>query len=270
MRDGMAYDGTPVQSGTESRHTNLTGESPHFSIAGLREAVVVARRFVDDPQNRSRSYVEYDCRDLYTMEPYIGCRRAYAMGGLNNGDCHVLRPATNLIEQTTGDVGPNTPARRTDGDRVLIGFVEGSKSRAIIIGVLTHSFSHYGATAEDGDRRMILHNECRAEIDKLGQLTVTHKTGATVTFLDSGDVVLAPASGRDLFIGANGATENLVLGQQLKQFLSNLIDALLSATYPTGTGPSGSMLPPSSTTLQSLQAQLDALLSKMSFTTEEV
>lgn len=268
--NGVAYDGTPLQAGTEEDQHQLTGVTPHFSALGLREMVVIDRKFVDEDGNRSRSYVEYTCRDLQTMTALPGCRRVNIMGGIVNGDEYVLRPATVLRVGGTQKISKQTPAINTDGDRVLVGFIEGSQSRPVILGVLTHTFSKYGATLDQGDRRFTTHNGTTIEIDKLGQYTLTHKSGSLIKFFNDGSIQLTPASGKDLFIGASGATENLVLGQKLKTFLNNMINALLAAQYPTGVGPTGPMLPPQQTVLQNLQTQLDDLLSNMSFTTQEV
>lgn len=95
---------------------------------------------------------------------------------------------------------------------------------------------------------------------------ITKLVGKAPTGLVDGDIVIRPRAGMKVFIGDIGATENLVLGQAFKTFAESLIDALLAATYPTGTGPSGPMLPPQATTLTQLKAQLNNLLSDMAFT----
>lgn len=264
------YDGQPIQAGLSRGSYALTGQRAHYSIGDLREMVVVARYYVDDQQNRSKRFVEYTCRDLHTSELYPGCRQLSQMSGVEDGDDDVLRPSTSFLPgsgSTTGAlVTEHTPAKDTDGDQVLIGFIQGSRSRPVIVGVFRHSGSQYGATAADGERRLTQHKGTTLEVNAKGEYTITHKSGSTFTMLDSGDVQMRPASGKKLFHGDVGATENHMLGQQTKQFLSDLIDALLSATYPTGVGPTGPMLPPSQTQLQTLQENLGNLLSNMAFT----
>lgn len=244
-----AYDGTPIQAGV--LETGMTGRFPQFSILGIREMVVVGRRYKKDQFNRSKTQVEYTVRDLKTGDTFPGARRLDILSGPVNGEDNVLHPAGKIRKNTAGEVGTQTPATSTDGDRVAVAFLEGSRSQPVILGVFRHPDATYGATEADGERRLIAHNGAFVEIDK------------------DGNVRVAPAPGKDVFIGDKGATENLVLGQKFKQFASDLIDALLAATYPTGVGPSGPMLPPQSATLTSLKAQLDTLLSDMAFTQKE-
>jgi hypothetical protein len=264
------YDGHPVQAGLGRADYGLTGQRAHYSIQDLREMVVVARYYVDDPRNRSKRFVEYTCRDLHTSESYPGCRQLSAMGGVDDGDDAPLRPSTSFVAGATGTTGAlvteHTPAKDVDGDQVLVGFISGSRSRPVIVGVFRHSGSQYGATSADGERRLTRHKGTTLEVNEKGEYTVRHKSGSTLAMLDGGDVQVRPAAGKKLFHGDVGAAENHVLGQQAKQFLSDLIDALLAATYSTAFGPSGTMLPPSQTQLQALKAGLDSLLSNMAFT----
>lgn len=213
----IAHDGTPLQAGTEPSEHRLTGEHAHFSAAGLREMVVIDRKFIDETGNSSRSFVEYTCRDIHTGENVPRCRRANAMGGLDNGDDNVLRPST-LVRESIAPLTKQTPAIKTDGDRVLVGFIEGSRSRPIIIGVLTHSSSKYGATQEQGDRRFTIHNGTTIEIDKDGQYTIVHKSGSTLKFLDNGDVTVTPA-GNLLLAGADAVpTDGVINGSAIDPF----------------------------------------------------
>lgn len=268
-----SYDGQPIQAGLCRADYALTGQRAHFSIMDVREMVVIARYYVDDPRNRSKRYVEYTCRDLHTGEQFPFCRQLSQMSGVDDGDDNTLRPSTSFLPGTTGVtgalVGDQTPAKDVDGDQVFVGFISGSRSRPVIIGVFRHSGSAYGATSAQGERRLTQHKGTTVEVNAKGEYTVRHKSGSTLSLLDSGDVQIKPAPGKDIFHGDVGASENHMLGQQTKQFLSDLIDALLTATYPTGLGPTGVMLPPSATTLATLKANLDSLLSDMAFTQKE-
>lgn len=268
-----SHDGHPTQAGTGSDDFALVGRRAHFSIGDVREMVVVARYYVDDPRNRSKRFVEYTCRDLHTGESYPGCRQLSQMSGVDDGDDNTLRPTTAFLSGTTGVTGAlaneHTPAKDVDGDQVLVGFISGSMSRPVIVGVFRHSGSQYGATAAQGERRLTRHKGMTIEMTSKGEYVIKHKSGSSIVLLDSGDVQVRPASGKKLFHGDVGAAENHVLGQQLKTFMSNMIDALLTATYPTGVGPSGPMLPPSQTALTNLKANLDAILSNMAFTQKD-
>jgi len=267
------HDGHPIQAGLSRVDYALTGQRAHFSIMDIREMLVVGRYYVDDPRNRSKRYVEYTCRDLYTSELYPYCRQLSQMSGLDDGDDNTLRPSTSLLPGATGVtgalVGEQTPASDVDGDQVMVGFVSGSRSRPVILGVFRHSASGYGASSAQGERRLTRHKGTTIEVNEKGEYTIRHKSGSTFAMLDSGDVQCRPAAGKAIFHGDVGAAENHVLGQQLKTFLSSAIDALLSATYPTAFGPSGPMLPPSQVRLQELQANLDDILSNMAFTQKD-
>lgn len=265
-----SHDGHPIQAGTNRGDYALVGQRAHFSIMDLREMVVVARFYIDDLRNRSKRFVEYTCRDIYTSELYPYCRQLSQMSGVDDGDDNTLRPSTSFLPGIPGDhVKEQSPALQVDGDQVLVGFISGSRSRPVIIGVFRHSGSQYGATAVQGERRLTQHKGTIVEISSTGAYTLQHKTGATVTIDDDGNVIEHPAPGKKLFHGDAGATENHVLGQKFKQFASDLIDALLAATYPTGVGPTGPMLSPQQTVLQNLKANLNDLLSNMAFTQKD-
>jgi hypothetical protein len=268
-----SHDGQPIQAGLVRSTYALTGQRAHFSIMDVREMVVIARYYVDDERNRSKRFVEYTCRDLHTSESFPGCRQLSPAGGVEDGDDNPLRPSTSFLpgsSSTTGAlVTEHTPAKDVDGDQVLVGFISGSRSRPVIVGVFRHSGSQYGATSEQGERRLTQHKGLTIELNAKGEYALTHKSGSRIVLLDSGDVQARPAAGKKLFHGDVDATENHVLGQQLKQLLSDAIDALLSATYPTGLGPTGTMLPPAATQLQTLQSNLDDILSNMAFTQKD-
>lgn len=268
-----SHDGQPIQAGLGRAAYSLTGQRAHFSIMDVREMVVVARYYVDDPRNRSKRFVEYTCRDSHTSELLPFCRQLSQMSGVEDGDDNTLRPSTSFLPGSTSTTGAlvteHTSAKDVDGDQVLVGFISGSRSRPVIVGVFRHSGSQYGATAEQGERRLTRHKGLTIETNSKGEHTIRHKSGSTIALLDSGDVQVRPAAGKKLFHGDVDATENHVLGQQLKQLLSDAIDALLAATYPTAFGPSGTMLPPSQVQLQALKANLDAILSDMAFTQKD-
>lgn len=263
-------DDSPVQGGLEHQALALTGQSAHFSNVGLREMVVVDVVFADQPNNRGGAYPEYVVRDIQTGEFLYGVRRLNLLSDPSNGDDNIIHPARNLLP----DAKPQrftkaTPVKSTDGSRVLVGFIEGSHNRAVIVGVFAHPSATYGAKASDGERRFTVHKGTSVEIKQDGTYTIIHKSGSTVVLNSDGDIITTPASGRSLFHGSSSASENHVLGQRLKTFLGTMIDALTAATYPTGVGPTGPMLPPSQLVLQQLKAQLNDLLSDMSFTQKD-
>lgn len=266
--DGYSSDGQPIQAGLQYRSVVLTGNVPSYSMFGLHEMVVIGRKYVKDVGNRSRAQVEYECRDLETGDILPGCRRLDVMSGLTNGDDDVLHPATKLRPGAPGKFSRQSPAQDTDGDRVLIGFIGGSRTRPVIIGVFRHSLATYGATAIDGERRLTQHQGTTIEIKSNGEYVINHKSGSTVKLLDNGDVQIRPADGRDAFIGDQGATENLVLGQLWKTMMSTVLNAIAAHVHPTGTGPSGP--PNNAATYITEDTGLPNILSDMAFTQKEV
>lgn len=62
----------------------------------------------------------------------------------------------------------------------------------------------------------------------------------------------------NVYLGDVGATENFVLGQQLKDLLTTILNALISHIHPTGVGPSGPPLPPSLTNFQEALSKVSA------------
>ncbi len=264
-------DDAPVHGGLSYAATALTGQAPHFSCVGLREMVVVDVVYADQPNNRSGSYPEYVLRDLQTGEFLPGARRLTSLSDPNNGEDVVIHPARNLLPGIKPQkFNKSTPSKVTDGSRVLVGFIEGSFSRPVIVGVFAHPSATYGAKAADGERRLVTHQGTSVEIKQDGTYVITHKTGATVQILPEGDILQTPASGKAIYAGQRTADENIVLGQKFKTFMEDMIDALTSATYPTGVGPTGPMLEPSRTTINQLRASLDTLLSDMFFTQKSV
>jgi hypothetical protein len=183
------FDGTPIQAGLQESSYTLTGQYPEFSALGQREMVIVDRQFVDDENNQSKSAVEYTCRDLVTGEVIHGVRRLVTNGGLDDGDDAPLRAAAQLrpTAHPTTPFSQSTPASDTDGDRVLVGFVEGSRQRAVIFGVLTHRDARYGATKADGDRRLTVHKGTSIEIKQDGTYVIT-RGSAIITITADGEV----------------------------------------------------------------------------------
>lgn len=198
------YDGTPVQPGLEPESVSPTNEHPHFSTTGLREMVVIDVRYVDDPSNRSNSSrVEYVCRDLHTSEEFPNVQRLQDLGGLDDGDDDVLHAVQQNrpgVVSTSVDK-KRSPANNTDGDRVLVGFINGARSRGVIVGAIRHPYSQYGAGRADGERRLTQHKGTKVEITKDGEYTITHKSGAYVKLLDDGSVEAVPASGKQIRLG---------------------------------------------------------------------
>lgn len=211
------YDGTPGQLALETAF--LKGRTPEFSVGGLRMGVVIDRKFKDDDGNASQSFTEYSVRDLMTGETYERIRGLQREAGMDSGDETVLHPASTNLPGVGGAFNRASRAVDTDGDLVLMGFVEGNRKQGIVLGVVPHGQTKYGATKEDGERRFSIHHGTSIErcADgscqvKRGETTLTlspdetievkHKSGAVMKFQDSGEVsVQAPK------VSIDGGTE---------------------------------------------------------------
>jgi hypothetical protein len=198
-----------MQAGSSPREFALTGEAAHYSIIGLREMVVVARYYIDDPNNRSKRFVEYSCRDLQTAEVFPGCRQLSAMGGVDDGDDNTLHPSTAPLGGgfSAKFNAQQAFARDSDGDQVLVGFVEGSRARPVILGVFRQIGSNtYGATAAQGERRLTQHKGTTVEIQKDGKYIVT---GITEAIFDGTTVKLGAQAQQPVIRGNDMNTDVL-------------------------------------------------------------
>lgn len=246
-----SHDGHPIQAGTNRGDYALVGQRAHFSIMDLREMVVVARFYVDDPRNRSKRFVEYTCRDIYTSELYPYCRQLSQMSGVDDGDDNTLRPSTSFLPGIPGGhVKEQSPALQVDGDQVLVGFISGSRSRPVIVGVFRHSGSQYGATEAQGERRLTQHKGTRIEIQSDGSYIITSIGGATFTLstdggvrsessggasamlLPDGSVQVIPAAGKTIQLGDAGLTplDGVVTGRGVDSFTGSPYAVLGSAS----------------------------------------
>jgi hypothetical protein len=90
--------------------------------------------------------------------------------------------------------------------------------------------------------------ELKEVSDTNATIKVTHHSGAEIQINNSGDIIITPASGRDVLLGGSGATEGVPLGSLLKTWLDGHI-------HPTGVGPTGvptTLSPSPSTTVLTL------------------
>ena len=240
------WDGHPRQGMLHDVH--LTGRYAQFSFAGLSEMVVVAVHPVDDPENRSGKYVEYSLRDIHTGEIIHGARRAGRRSGPDDGDEVVLRPATKNYSPGKS-LDAFTPAREHDGDRVLVGFIGGSRRRPVILGTTPHESQSYGSTKLDGARDFSTLGgtsiERRADgsvlilrtvepgldtsilIGKDGNVVISHYGGAEVR-LEQGVVTIDGQDIAGVNLGA-GATQSAVRGDSYRAAEATMNAVLMTA-----------------------------------------
>jgi hypothetical protein len=195
-----------VQAGL--RGARVAGVFAPYSKVAQSEGVVIAVRYKDDVRNISKTYTEYDVKDLRTGQIYQNIRRSDQMQGMEDGDENVLRPAQKLIGAMSPVFDPKINQLSTsDGDRVLVQFSYGAQHTAVIVGVAPHAQMDYGTTREQGFRRFTRHKGTSVEMKKdgtyqikRGDTTITvnaddtvevlHKSGSVMRFRDNGDIEL--------------------------------------------------------------------------------
>lgn len=254
-----AYDGTPLQAGLRPAATQLTGQKPHYSSVGLRFAVVVDIVYSNQPGNRSRTRTEYTCRDLQTGELIPHCQTLVIAGGISDGDDVGLAPATQTRPGVRSvQFTQQTVARDTDGTVVLLGFVEGSKDRPVILGAIQHLAGTLAATAEDGLRRLTTHKGTSVEFKQDGTYDITRTVDdakkTSITCAPDGNVTVRHHSGASLVINDAGVT---LEGARIKHGAGALEPLIKGNTYKT------TIVTPSSTAMEFLSAQLSIALQSL-------
>jgi hypothetical protein len=159
----------------------------NFEMPYRLEGVVVGIHYPTDATNKSKSDIEYDVdiTSATNLGRLYNVPRINQSGGLDDGDDTVLRVAKTTVgaapfaaESTPGK--PRTPLAETDGDRVLVSFINGSIQRPVIDGVVRHRSS----------RRQFKDAEGK-DLPKDGKLfrRTTHR-GTEVVLDDNGSIVL--------------------------------------------------------------------------------
>lgn len=195
------------------RHASVTGVYASFSKTAPAECVVVAVRYIDDVRNRSKQYVEYDVRDLKTGQIYPNCPVLMNGGGFEDGSEVILRAATKPLGNIGGSFtfDPRVdPVLESDGDRVMVSFVNAAHYSAVIVGVLPHVRSGYGAKRADGQRRYIAHHGVTFEMTQDGVFRLATEEGAKVHLEEDVTKIDGKASS-GVLLGFN-ATEKAVKG----------------------------------------------------------
>ena len=108
------------------------------------------------------------------------------------------------------------------------------------------------------------------KIDKKGNFTVSDGNGDNLWFIDrvNGKVRIQAATEIDVVadkvrLGDDQTTDPAVLGNELKDILTQLIVAVEAITVPTAVGPSG--IPLNNPVFEQIQAKLDTILSQTVF-----
>lgn len=131
--------------------------SPTFRVYAPVEGVVVGIHYPSDKTNLSKREIEYDVDP--TSVPGMGrihnAPRGQMSSGYEDGDQSPLRAASLCVSggsfNKDGGSERPTPRYATDGDRVLVLFVNGNVHRPIIVAVLAHAAAtpHVDARGKD-------------------------------------------------------------------------------------------------------------------------
>lgn len=196
--------------------SRVVGVYPAFSRAMTVECVVIAVHFIDDATNLSKTFTEYDVKDLRTGQIYPNVRRADSAAGMDDGGDNVLHPAGKMLSGSPTFDPKSSQLSQSDGDRVVITFSYGAQTAPVIIAVVPHMQTAYGTKREQGQRRFTTHKGTSVETQqdgtyqiKRGDTTITlnadesievvHKSGSVMRFRDDGSIEVIPQT--ELYLG---------------------------------------------------------------------
>ncbi len=198
------------------RGARVSGKYAPFSIGAPAECVVIAVYYIDDKQNVSQTFTEYDCKDLRTGQIYKNVRRLDSVAGMDDGSEQVLRPAQQLVGATSTTFDPKIDQlSQSDGDRVQVSFNYGAQHTAVISDVLPHPKMKYGTTKAQGRRKFETHQGTSVETKADGSyqikrndttitlnadetIDIVHKSGSVMHFRDNGDIEVT--ANRDVIV----------------------------------------------------------------------
>jgi len=189
-----------VQSGIGLRNRRAA-ESMHRPRRSHYRALVVNTNVTDEQDELGPQYaVECDVLLVGSGERLLGVHVLQRQHGINNvHDLWIPRPSTRVISGN-GDlnlvaavsrrgtrIGPMTPFDDTDGDMVLVSFIEGRQDWPIIVGALPHQRTN----------RIVIAGEGWAEGSGATQRGVpekneyyVHHNGAEIRVNGSGEVLI--------------------------------------------------------------------------------
>ena len=143
---------------------------------GLRFVVgqIEKIHYTDDQSNVSKTYVEYDVsvRDAKGGQSMLrNIKKLDTLGGSNDYDELVLE-ANEFASK--GKLETSNFFKNKNGTTVLVGFIDGSKDKPVIVMALQHP-TRKGAKRADGIRRKGEFRGVQWEINKDGELILTHQ-----------------------------------------------------------------------------------------------
>jgi len=241
-------DGHPMSYG--SLAIQMTGRYGSYSLVSMIEGVVLKAYYPDDEKSITKKVMEYDVLIVATKTILPHVRQLLQMGGFADGDVLVLRETTGLADKAQADdpawVNKNIATVKMNGDRVLVGFINGSQDSPMIMGVVPHPATAYGGTRSLGRQRVVTHQGTTATIDKDGNASVVFPDGkkcvvssknVSITLDDDGKKVQITASNNGV-VEINGNKYSLLqtedLLADLAQCLRDLNTGLVAGTAAGG------------------------------------
>lgn len=273
----------------QSSLANAEAAATDLLFPALIEGVIVQVHYPEDASNKSKFEVEYDVDPTSLDYPRIrNVPRGDLFGGIDDGDDAILRVASSpnadgtseFVKDTSPGSSP-TPRYESTGDRVLVGFVNSSYSRPVIVGVLTHKRTRKGlkdVSGKDLPRgqklfRRTRHRGTELVLDENGNASLTFakvpgpngrdtssKKTLTIVIGDfkvvidnssspttmtiqnpNGDALFKVT--KDAFEVGTSGLESMVMGDALTTFLNHVKTAVNTHTHTPGAlvSPSGAV-----------------------------
>jgi len=289
-------DGNVLQAGVKSRPQNA-----HLDVdntGGWITRAVVTQVYFADEDDRAWGGVDQKsvlC-DVRTYGRYSRILSKVPVlprtHGLHDHDIYIPRAASvdisggDLSSYPSGDGAnskPPTSAESTDGDHVLVGFLDNDPSQPFIWPfALPHPNSKVRPEKAAGRTRRIRHNGTLAEWDAEGNFSIDATGAAKAAYTSEGaeqsnsgvggQIRLVTTDGAhqtsihlnaqgQILLGSDPAspsTEPLVLGSLWIGVMRELIDAIKTITVQTGVGPSSPPL--NAPLLEAIAAKIEAQL----------
>lgn len=120
--------------------SNIYDRSPSYRINFPMEGTITKVHFPNDESNKSGRYIEYDVYFLMSDSGAVfNVPLASSLSGIIDAQETILRPASTYVPKADGfESNKVGGAFNTDGDRVLVQFINGSPHNPVITHVLPH------------------------------------------------------------------------------------------------------------------------------------
>lgn len=199
--DGFYDDDHPVSDAAKSMR--LTNKYGAYSWVTLTECYVMKVLYPDDAKNKSKKYKEYNLLIIDSLTPLENVRCLSSMEGFEDGNDYTLRETDKLIDDGNVDwTSKNFDTAKFNGDRVVVGFINGIQTVPVILGVLPHPATKYAGKRELGRRRYWTHQGTSSEVDKDGNANVLLKEGKKINIKSKNFEITIDDDGKSVTVKA--------------------------------------------------------------------